>query len=177
MRSAADVLASVEFPDQKTLLPELNRLMQAFTALEAESWDAITKPKAARRPALGQEFMDNTAALLDVLEKTSTRIAAVEEQGTATQEISRSTQHAAQRTRNVSENITGVKTDADAAAAAAENVKHASEMLEMQSLQLSSHRIPRQDPRGLIIASWPGQAWLDPGIHALLSKENVDGRA
>jgi hypothetical protein len=43
MRSAADVLASVEFPDQKTLLPELNRLMQAFTALEAESWDAITK--------------------------------------------------------------------------------------------------------------------------------------
>jgi hypothetical protein len=138
MRSAADVLASVEFPDQKTLLPELNRLMQAFTALEAESWDAITKPKAARRPALGQEFMDNTAALLDVLEKTSTRIAAVEEQGTATQEISCSTQHAAQRTRNVSENITGVKTDADAAATAAENVKHASETLETQSLQLSN---------------------------------------
>jgi methyl-accepting chemotaxis protein len=76
MRSAAGVLASVEFPDHKTLLPELNRLMQAFTALEAESWDAVTKPKAARRPALGKEFMDNTAALLEVLEKTSTRIAA-----------------------------------------------------------------------------------------------------
>ena len=76
MRSAADALATVEFPDQKTLLPELNRLIQAFTALEAESWDAINKPKAARRPALGKEFMDNTAALLEVLEKTSSRIAA-----------------------------------------------------------------------------------------------------
>jgi methyl-accepting chemotaxis protein len=76
MRSAADLLASVEFPDQKTLLPELNRLIQAFTALEAESWDAVSKPKASRRPALGKEFMDNTAGLLDVLEKTSSRIAA-----------------------------------------------------------------------------------------------------
>ena len=76
MRSAADLLASIEFPDQKTLLPELNRLIQAFTALEAESWDAVSKPKASRRPALGKEFMDNTAGLLDVLEKTSTRIAA-----------------------------------------------------------------------------------------------------
>ncbi len=70
MRSAAEVLASIEFPDQKTLLPELNRLIQAFTALEAELWDAISKPKAARRPALGKEFMDNTAALLEILEKT-----------------------------------------------------------------------------------------------------------
>jgi hypothetical protein len=95
MRSAADVLASVEFPDQKTLLPELNRLMQAFTALEAESWDAITKPKAARRPALGQEFMDNTAALLDVLEKTSTRIAAG--RGTGHRHPGNFTQHPACR--------------------------------------------------------------------------------
>ncbi len=76
MRSAAGVLASIEFPDQKTLLPELNRLIQAFAALEAETWDAVGKPKASRRPALGKEFMDNTAALLETLDKISTRIAA-----------------------------------------------------------------------------------------------------
>ena len=76
LRAAADVLASIEFPDQKTLIPELNRLMQTFIALEAESWDAVSKPKASRRPTLGKEFMDNTAALLEVLDKTSTRIAA-----------------------------------------------------------------------------------------------------
>src|SRR5205814_2247877 len=43
---------------------------------------------------------------------------------------------AAQGTKNVSENITGVKADADASAAAAENVKGASETLETQSQHL-----------------------------------------
>jgi methyl-accepting chemotaxis protein len=75
-RSAAEALASIEFADQKTLVPELNRLIQTFTALEAESWDAMSKPKASRRPALGKEYVENTAALLEILEKLSTRIAA-----------------------------------------------------------------------------------------------------
>jgi hypothetical protein len=44
----------------------------------------------------------------------------------------------AQGTRNVSENITGVKTDADAAAVAANNVKLASETLEIQSENLGT---------------------------------------
>ena len=47
-------------------------------------------------------------------------------------------QYAAQGTKNVSDNITGVKADADAAAAAADNVKQASETLESQSQQLGS---------------------------------------
>jgi methyl-accepting chemotaxis protein len=64
--------------------------------------------------------------------------AAVQEQGAATQEITRSTQYAAQGTKNVSDNITGVRTDADASAAAAANVKHASETLETQSQQPGS---------------------------------------
>jgi methyl-accepting chemotaxis protein len=76
MRSAAEALASVEFSDQKTLVLELNRLIQAFTALEAESWDAMSKPKAARRPALAKEYAENTVALLETLDKVSTRIAA-----------------------------------------------------------------------------------------------------
>jgi methyl-accepting chemotaxis protein len=60
----------------------------------------------------------------------------VQEQGAATEEITRSTQYAAQGTKNVSENITGVKNDADSAAAAAEHVKDASETLETQSQHL-----------------------------------------
>jgi hypothetical protein len=74
-RSAAEALASIEFADQKTLVPELNRLILTFTALEAESWDAMSKPKPSRRPALGKEYGENTAALLEILEKLSTRIA------------------------------------------------------------------------------------------------------
>ena len=61
-----------------------------------------------------------------------------EEQGAATQEITRSTQYAAQGTKKVSDNITGVKADADTAAGAADNVKQAAEMLETQSLQLGN---------------------------------------
>ncbi len=76
MRSAAEALASVEFSEQNTLLPELNRLIQAFTALEAESWDAMRKPKASRRPALAKEYAENTEAMLATLDKVSTRIAA-----------------------------------------------------------------------------------------------------
>jgi methyl-accepting chemotaxis protein len=74
----------------------------------------------------------------EVNEVATAIAAAVHEQGAATQEITRSTQYAAQGTRNVSENILGVKTDADAAAAAAEHVKQASETLETQSQQLGS---------------------------------------
>jgi methyl-accepting chemotaxis protein len=76
MRAAAAKLEGLEFPDHQTLMPELNRLIQTFAALDAESWEALNKPKTARRPALGKEFMDNTAALLQTLDKVSTRIAA-----------------------------------------------------------------------------------------------------
>jgi methyl-accepting chemotaxis protein len=72
----------------------------------------------------------------EVNEVATAIAAAVQEQGAATQEITRSTQFAAQGTKNVSENITGVKLDADASAAAADNVKRASETLETQSQQL-----------------------------------------
>jgi methyl-accepting chemotaxis protein len=76
MRAAAEILVAVEFADRTTLLPELNRLIQELTALQAESMDAFHKPKASRRPALGKEYMDNTAALLETLDKLSSRLAA-----------------------------------------------------------------------------------------------------
>ena len=74
----------------------------------------------------------------EVNEVATAIAAAVQEQGSATQEITRSTQLAAHGTKNVSDNITGVKADADAAAVAADHVKRASETLETQSQQLGS---------------------------------------
>jgi methyl-accepting chemotaxis protein len=76
MRAAVAALERIEFPDRERLLPELNRLIQGFAVLDAESWEALNKPKTARRPALGKEFMDNTAGLLKTLDEVSTRIAA-----------------------------------------------------------------------------------------------------
>jgi methyl-accepting chemotaxis protein len=72
----------------------------------------------------------------EVNEVATAIAAAVQQQGAATQEITRSTQYAAQGTKNVSDSITGVKADADAAAGAADNVKQASETLETQSREL-----------------------------------------
>ena len=76
MRSALEVLGSVAFADQATLVPELTRLVQSTTALEDESWDAMHKPKASRRPALRKEFLEVTAALLDSMDTVSARLAA-----------------------------------------------------------------------------------------------------
>jgi methyl-accepting chemotaxis protein len=76
MRSANQTLAAMDFSDRATLLPELKRLIDAFAVLETESWSALNKPKASRRPELGKEFMDNTAALVETLDKLSTKVAA-----------------------------------------------------------------------------------------------------
>jgi methyl-accepting chemotaxis protein len=83
------------------------------------------------------DAIKNIGGIIGEVNEVATAIAAaVQEQGAATQEITRSTQFAAQGTKNVSENIMGVKADADAAAIAADDVKHASETLETQSQQL-----------------------------------------
>jgi methyl-accepting chemotaxis protein len=74
--------------------------------------------------------------IAEVNEVATAIAAAVQEQGAATQEITRSTQYAAQGTKNVADNISGVKSDADAAAVVAGSVKLASETLENQSQHL-----------------------------------------
>jgi methyl-accepting chemotaxis protein len=76
MRAAAAVLDAVEFADQKTLVPELTRLIQTMTALEAESWDAMHKPKASRRPTIAKEYAEVTGSLLETMDKISVRLAA-----------------------------------------------------------------------------------------------------
>jgi methyl-accepting chemotaxis protein len=74
LQSAIGVLESIDFADRGTLLPELQREFKSLTALHAESWEAFTKPKAARREGLAREFMDETARLLETLDKVSARI-------------------------------------------------------------------------------------------------------
>jgi len=83
------------------------------------------------------EAIKGIGGIIGEVNEVATAIAAaVEEQGAATQEITRSTQQAAQGTKNVSDNIIGVSAGADAAGAAAQNVRTASEMLGAQAGQL-----------------------------------------
>jgi methyl-accepting chemotaxis protein len=76
IRKAAELLVGIEFPDKATLLPELNRLLKSIAALQAESWEALKKPKAERREALAKEYMADGTALLETLDKLSSRLAA-----------------------------------------------------------------------------------------------------
>jgi methyl-accepting chemotaxis protein len=61
---------------------------------------------------------------------------AVEEQGAATQEITRNTQQAARRTKDVSENVAGVASGTEETGSAAEGVKSAADALARQAEKL-----------------------------------------
>jgi methyl-accepting chemotaxis protein len=76
MGSALGLLPSIEFAQQNTLVPELDRLFKTLTGLQKEFWDEVGKPKASRRLALAKEYLDTTAALLVNLEKLSAALAA-----------------------------------------------------------------------------------------------------
>jgi methyl-accepting chemotaxis protein len=115
--------------------------VKSLASQTAKATDEISEQIADIQKVAGEaiDAIKGIGSIIGEVNEVATAIAAaVQEQGAATQEITRSTQYAAQGTKNVSENIMGVKTDADAAAAAAENVKQASETLEIQSRQLGN---------------------------------------
>ncbi|KJC45219.1 methyl-accepting chemotaxis protein [Bradyrhizobium sp. LTSP857] len=76
LRPIADLAAMVEFADQKALLPALIRQIETLKALQAESMEAISKPKALRRPGLAKEYVETATALLLTLDRLSTQLAA-----------------------------------------------------------------------------------------------------
>ena len=76
LRAALARLATVDFGDRATLLPALEQSFKAWTALQAESWDALAKPKAARRETLGKDYMAAATGLLGLLDKLSARLTA-----------------------------------------------------------------------------------------------------
>jgi methyl-accepting chemotaxis protein len=76
MGGALAQLSSMDFAQQKTLVPEFDRLYKTLTAEQKEFWEEIAKPKASRRAALPKEYMETTQGLLDNLDKLSGVLAA-----------------------------------------------------------------------------------------------------
>jgi len=74
--NALALLPSIEFAQQGTLVPELDRLFKTLTAEQKEFWDEMAKPKASRRLALAKEYMETTRGLLETLDKLSASLAA-----------------------------------------------------------------------------------------------------
>src|ERR1700736_2458804 len=76
MTRALEVLPLIEFAQKQTLIPEFDRLFKVVTAEQKEFWDEMGKPKASRRLALGNEYMETETALLETLDKLSGALAA-----------------------------------------------------------------------------------------------------
>ena len=115
--------------------------VKSLASQTAKATEEISEQIADIQKVAGEaiDAIKSIGSIIGEVNEVATAIAAaVQQQGAATQEITRSTQFAAQGTKNVSDNITGVKADADAAAAAAEDVKQASQTLETQSQQLGN---------------------------------------
>ena len=113
--------------------------VKSLASQTARATDEISEQIADIQKVAGEaiDAIKGIGSIIGEVNEVATAIAAaVQQQGVATKEITRSTQFAAQGTKNVSDNITGVKADADKSAAAADDVKHASETLETQSQQL-----------------------------------------
>ena len=106
----------------------------------------------------------NVADVIAEIDQIGTAIAAaIEEQGSATREISRSVQEAARGTQEVNTNISGVQRAADDTGAAAREVLGAAEQLSTQSRDLGRtvRPFPRRGQGGLRAAG---------GIRPLLSR-------
>src|SRR3546814_5467255 len=74
--STLDILPEAEFDGKETLLPALRQQYDAMVALNGENWEALGKPKAERRAGLGDDYVAELTALLDTLDRNSTKLAA-----------------------------------------------------------------------------------------------------
>jgi len=76
MSRALELLPTMQFAQQATLVPEFDRLFKTLTAEQKEFWDEVAKPKASRRAALPKEYQETTQGLLDTLDRLSGVLAA-----------------------------------------------------------------------------------------------------
>jgi methyl-accepting chemotaxis protein len=113
--------------------------VKSLASQTAKATEDISQQIAAVQK-VAQDAMDAIkgigGTIAEVSEVATAIAAAVEEQGAATQEITRNTQQAAQGTQDVSDNIAGVTEGADATGASAQNVRLAADALGVQAQQL-----------------------------------------
>jgi methyl-accepting chemotaxis protein len=114
--------------------------VKSLAGQTAKATTEISEQIAAIQAASDQTVtaIQNVANVIAEIDQIGTAIAAaIEEQGSATKEISRSVQEAARGTQEVNSNITGVQKAADDTGSAASQVLGAAEQLSSQSKDLA----------------------------------------
>ena len=130
--------------------------VKSLASQTAKATEEISEQIADIQKVAGEaiDAIKGIGSIIGEVNEVATAIAAaVQEQGAATQEITRSTQFAAQGTKNVSDNITGVKADADDVRGRGRGrqagLRDAGDA--EPAARQSGDPVPRQDSRGLIV--------------------------
>jgi methyl-accepting chemotaxis protein len=76
LADALQRLPDIEFDEKETLLPALTTLNETINKLQAETLEAVKKPKAERRAGLYDDYMKTATDLITTLDKLSQKLTA-----------------------------------------------------------------------------------------------------
>jgi methyl-accepting chemotaxis protein len=74
LKSALEVLKTMEFPERASLLPAFESTVTKLAAMQQETEAMLRQPKSARRPTIEKEYTDVTSDMITQLENMSMRL-------------------------------------------------------------------------------------------------------
>jgi methyl-accepting chemotaxis protein len=74
LKSVMVALEAIDFPERQSFIAGIGQAVTKLAALHEESAPAFLRPKAERRPGLAQDVFNQTNALLEMLDKISSRL-------------------------------------------------------------------------------------------------------
>jgi methyl-accepting chemotaxis protein len=77
LKSALAAIDVIDFPDRQAAVSGLDAAIKKLATLQEDTAAALARPKAERRAGLAQEYFNESTAMLDRLDKLSSRLTAL----------------------------------------------------------------------------------------------------